>query len=70
MLKHKDNILSLFKSDKFSFALNDEQMIIKTTFVTDFRLQQLEYYCFNNRLYYDVTADKKNVVITVHNDKN
>lgn len=70
MLKHKENILSLFKSDKISFGLNDEELIIKATFVTDYRLQQLEYYCFNNRLYYNVTAEKNNVVITIHNDKN
>ena len=68
MIQFKDDIISLFKSDDFSYGVTDEQITISTTFISDFRLQSLEMYCFKNRLYYDVTAKKNNVIITIQQD--
>lgn len=68
MIQFKDDIISLFRSDDFSYAVTDENITITTTFISDFRLQNLEMYCFKNRLYYDVTAKKNNVIITIQQD--
>lgn len=70
MLSHKEKILDLFKKDNINYTCSDKNFTIFVNFLIDFKLQQLDMYCFNNNLYFDVSAKKNNVVISIYKDEN
>lgn len=72
MKKHEEPIKILFdklKKDKsIIYEYTEKSIIVYLEAVSDYHLQHLQRYCFENRLYFDVKADKNKLIITIQND--
>ena len=72
MKNHEESIKGLFdkvKKDKsIIYEYKEESIIVYLESVSDYHLQHLQRYCFDNRLYFDLKADKNKLIITIQND--
>ena len=72
MKKHQEPIKSLFdrlrKDKSIIYEYTEKSIIVYLESVSDYNLQQLQRYCFENRLYFDVKAEKNKLIITIQNE--
>lgn len=72
MKNHKESIKILFdklKKDKsIIYEYTEKSIIVYLEAVSDYQLQHLQRYCFENRLYFDVKGEKNKLIITITNE--
>lgn len=72
MKNHKESIKILFdklKKDKsIIYEYTEKSIIVYLEAVSDYQLQHLQRYCFENRLYFDVKGEKNKLIITIKNE--
>lgn len=72
MKKHQEPIKNLFdklrKDKSITYEYTEKSIIVYLESVSDYNLQHLQRYCFENRLYFDVKAEKNKLIITIKNE--
>ena len=72
MKKHQEPVKNLFdrlrKDKSIKYEYTEKSIIVYLESVSDYNLQHLQRYCFENRLYFDVKAEKNKLIITIKNE--
>jgi hypothetical protein len=73
MRRHKEPIKDIFtrrKRDKtINYGYTDDSLSVYLTTLNDLDIQALLRYCFDNKLYFDISAHKNELIIKIQQEK-